>query len=232
MALLSLAPDLWIADDLMRMSTTSLPLGLPRVPLPFRGTTRMTVVRLRAGLLVHSPVRPLPALVDEVRALGDVALVVAPCVMHTSYARAWHAAFPNAKLHVAPRTHKRDASFAGVAELSDDAPLSDELPQVLMTGHRGWETVFLHPPSRTLITTDLVYGVGRATPMFERAYLRLNGVRDPFGTTGYSRKAVTKPDAFAAALRRVLAWDFERVVMSHGPVVERDGRAVLARTWA
>lgn len=224
-----IADGLWIADD-------EMPLFLRGVELPRvvgAGTTRMTVVRLASGaLLLHSPVRPTPALVDAVRALGPVAFVVAPCVMHTTYARPWHEQLPEAALHVAPRTAKRAPPLAGLPELSDDAPLArDELPQLLIAGHRNYETLFFHAASRTLIVTDLGYGVARRAGVVEKAWLTANGVRSPLGVTGYSRRAVTKPDLFAARMRRVLEWDFDRVVMSHGDVVERGGKEAFARAW-
>jgi hypothetical protein len=35
----------------------------------------------------------------------------------------------------------------------------------------------------------------------------------------------------ARALRRILDWDFERVVIAHGDVIERDAKAVVRKAW-
>jgi hypothetical protein len=32
-------------------------------------------------------------------------------------------------------------------------------------------------------------------------------------------------------LERILAWDFERVILSHGDVITRDARHVVAQAW-
>ena len=33
------------------------------------------------------------------------------------------------------------------------------------------------------------------------------------------------------ALERILAWDFDRVVIAHGDLIERDAKSVLRRAW-
>jgi hypothetical protein len=49
-------------------------------------------------------------------------------------------------------------------ELTDDAPLApDDVEQVLIAGHRNYETLFLHKATRTLVVTDLVYNARVAT---------------------------------------------------------------------
>ena len=32
-------------------------------------------------------------------------------------------------------------------------------------------------------------------------------------------------------LERILTWDFERMVLSHGDVIARDGRQIVAQAW-
>lgn len=34
-----------------------------------------------------------------------------------------------------------------------------------------------------------------------------------------------------ACLERILAWDFERVVVAHGDVITHDAKATVARAW-
>jgi hypothetical protein len=41
-----------------------------------------------------------------------------------------------------------------------------------------------------------------------------------------------EPDLVRPFLARVLAWDFDRIVVGHGEVVERDGRAIFAAAFA
>ena len=43
---------------------------------------------------------------------------------------------------------------------------------------------------------------------------------------GWGRK-----DIVAEALERILAWDFERVVVAHGDLIEHDARDILRKAW-
>lgn len=70
-------------------------------PLRFFGVetgTRMTVVRLRDGLLVHSPIPLTAELRARVDALGSVSAIVAPSKFHHLYAGPWADAWPDAVL--------------------------------------------------------------------------------------------------------------------------------------
>jgi hypothetical protein len=62
--------DLWVSESPLRF------LGL-------EVGARMTVVRLSGGRLwLHSPVPAIPELIEQVRALGEVAYLVAPNRFH------------------------------------------------------------------------------------------------------------------------------------------------------
>jgi hypothetical protein len=95
------------------------------------------------------------------------------------------------------------------------------------------EVVFLHRASRTLILTDLAFNMVKAANGVERLYWRLSGVWRRFGPTGLVRHVLLRDATLARAfLARVLAWDFERIVVSHGDVVERDGHAIFQSAFA
>jgi hypothetical protein len=32
-------------------------------------------------------------------------------------------------------------------------------------------------------------------------------------------------------MERILAWDFERVILSHGDIITRDARQIVAQAW-
>jgi hypothetical protein len=36
----------------------------------------------------------------------------------------------------------------------------------------------------------------------------------------------------AKSLRRILAWDFQRIVLAHGDLIDRNAREVAAAAWA
>jgi hypothetical protein len=218
-----LAPDLWIADQPLRF--LGLEIG-----------ARMTVVRLPGSrLLVHSPIAWSPGLAGEVEALGSPAFLVAPNRFHHLYVREWHAAYPDTRVHVAPglETKRPDLSIAGV--LGEDLPSdwSGVLDQALVGGFPlANEVVFLHRPSDTLIASDLVFNVGAGSPALTRLAFRWTGAYGRPSSTLLERLAVRDRAAFRRSLERILAWPISRIVVAHGAVVPREGRAALARAYA
>jgi hypothetical protein len=199
--------------------------------------TRATVVTLASGeLLVHSPVR----FGEDVRAalapLGPVRHLVAPNKKHHLALPAWRVAYPEAKLHGAPGLARKRPDLRFDGELGDTPPAAwaAELDQCLLHGARRYrEVAFLHRASRTLVLTDSLFGWGPEHPPLTRLAARLSGT---YGRWARPRNAllgkVEDPAALRAALERILSWDFDRIVISHGRIVERDGRAVLREAYA
>jgi len=46
------------------------------------------------------------------------------------------------------------------------------------------------------------------------------------------RMLVRDSEALTASLRKILEWDFDRVIMSHGEILDHGGRAALAQAFA
>jgi hypothetical protein len=206
-------------------------------PLRFVGLeigTRMSVVRLRESqLLLHSPVRLDAALRAELDALGEVRFVVAPNRFHHLFAGEAASAYPKAELYGAPGL-ERKRSDLDLQVLGPDAPpgWAGQLEQCLVEGFPLVnEVVFFHPPSRTLLACDLAFGVGPEQPLSTRLFLRLGGVRG-FGPTYLERLLARDRVAARRSLERILDWDFSRVVVAHGPVLESGGREALRRSYA
>lgn len=115
--------------------------------------------------------------------------------------------------------------------------LGGQIDQVLVEGTRIMrEVAMFHRASRTLILVDLIENFTDATPhtggalkFWFRYVLRMwNNPRPaPEYRMGWSDRA-----AAAQSLRRILAWDFERIVIAHGDLIEHDAHAVAARAWA
>jgi hypothetical protein len=62
--------------------------------------------------------------------------------------------------------------------------------------------------------------------------MRLNGGYGRFGTTRMLRSSFRDRKALRASIDRILAWDFDRVVVTHGEVLERGGRKALREAYA
>lgn len=218
-----LAPDLWIA---------SRPLRLPVGDVG----ARMTVMRLGDGsLMLHSPV----ALDDDLRRsleeLGSVRWILGPSRVHHLFLADCVRAFPAALLCGAPglAEKRRDLRFHHVLT---DAPPPGWPDEVLLHLFAGAplmsEVALLHRPSRTLVLTDLVFNVQPGPDNRARVFHWLVGATGRFGPHRIIRLAIRDRRAARRSLDRILEWDFDRIVMSHGRVVPSGGRALLEDAFA
>ena len=218
----ALAEELWVCDQ----------------PLRFWGVevgTRMTVVRLAdGGLWLHSPVRPTAELRAAVDALGPVRWLVAPNRWHHLYVGDWQAAYPEAAAYGAPGLAKKRKDLALAGVLGDDAPpgWAGQIDQIARQGAPVMgEVVFLHRKSRTLIASDSAHNFGDGAPAGTRAFFSLLGGWRGFRTTAVDRLVTRDRAAARASLERILAWDFDCVVVCHGAVLDAGGKAALARAY-
>ncbi|MFP6836695.1 MAG: DUF4336 domain-containing protein [Pseudomonadales bacterium] len=197
---------------------------------------RMTVVRLSSGSLVLiSPVRPNPELRTAVDGLGEVRSLVCPNRWHHLFAPAWKESHPGASLYAVEGIEKRAPGLKVDATLALQAPpeWNGELDMIPIDGFPMFdERAFLHGASRTLILTDMLANIRHASG-FTRLYLWLNRALGRPGHTLMHRIALKDRAAARRSIDRLLDWDFERIVVAHGEVIESGGPAVLreAFTW-
>jgi hypothetical protein len=221
-ALIPLDRDLWVAPR-------PLPLWLGDVG------TRMSVMRLRdGGLLLHSPVALDPPLREAVDRIGPVRFVVGPNRMHHFYLRDWAEAYPDALLWGAPGLpeKRRDLRFEGV--LDDAAPgFAGEVETRLVEGAPALsEVAFLHRPTRTLLLADLAFNVTRGPRNRARLFHWLVGATGRFGPHRIARATIRDRRAARRSIDAILAWDFDRVVVPHGDVLETGGRTAMEAAFA
>jgi hypothetical protein len=213
-----LGTELWVAERPQRFY--GLEVG-----------TRMCVIRLASGSLVlHSPVALDPALRRELDALGPVRFLIAPNRVHHLYAGAAVSAYPGSRLWVAPGLARKrpDLGFAEV--LGDEAPPAwrGELDQVFFRG-RPYENevVFFHRASRTLLLCDLAFNFGPSAAAATRLLMKLLRSYGRFGPSTLDPLLIRDRKAARDSLERILAWDFDRIVVAHGDVLESGGREAL-----
>ncbi len=218
-----LARDLWVAERPQRFY--GLEVG-----------TRMTVIRLADGsLLLHSPVALDTELRRELDALGRVRFSVAPNRVHHLYAGNVAEAYPEARLWVGPGLERKrpDLVFAGV--LGDEAPAewTGQLDQVFFRG-RPYENevVFFHRASRTLIVCDLAFNFGPSAAAPTRLLMRLLRSYGRFGPSKLDPLLIRDRRAARQSLEHILGWDFDRVVVAHGDVLESGGHDALRQGYA
>jgi len=221
--LCEVAENIWIAERPQRFY--GLEVG-----------TRMTVIRLADGsLLLHSPVALDPELRRELDSIGRVCFAVAPNRVHHLYAGKVAEAYPGARLWVAPGLERKRPDLVYVGVLGDEAPAEwkDEVDQVFFRG-RPYENevVFLHRASRTLIMCDLAFNFGPRAAAPTRLLMRLLRSYGRFGPSKLDPLLIRDRRAARQSLERILAWDFDRVVVAHGDVLESGGREALRQGYS
>lgn len=216
--------DLWTATTRLRF------LGI-------QVGARMTVVRLGSGgLLLHAPIELTPALRAELDALGPVQAIVAPNAMHHLYLPKAVAAYPRAQVFAAEGVAGKHPELKDLHPLGEAAELlwGGDLEQHPLHGAPALnEVAFFHRASRTLILTDWLFNFRRAPSLLTWLYMKLAGAIGRPVQTRELRSMIKDRAAAAASLDQVLAWDFDRIVLSHHDVVERDGKQALrdATAW-
>lgn len=222
-ALVRLADDLWVASR-------PLPLAVGDVG------ARMTVVRLAGGdLLLHSPVKLDEATKEVLDPLGPVRWVVAPSKVHHLFVADYAKAYPTAKLCAAPGLPEKRPGlpFHHVLDASFGDPWRGQLRTQLFEGAPLLnEVVFLHAASRTLVLTDLAFNVAEGGRNRARIFHWLVGATGRFGPHRLVRLGIRDRAAAARSLDRILEWDFDRIVVSHGDVLESGGHARLEEAFA
>jgi len=198
--------------------------------------TRMTVIRLADGsLLLHSPVALDPELRRELDSIGRVCFTVAPNRVHHLYAGTVAEAYPEARLWVAPGLERKRPDLVFVGVLGDEAPAEwkEEVDQVFFRG-RPYENeiVFFHRASRTLIMCDLAFNFGPRAAVPTRLLMRLLRSYGRFGPSTLDPLLIRDRQAARQSLERILAWDFDRVVVAHGDVLESGGHAALRQGYS
>jgi hypothetical protein len=197
--------------------------------------TRMTVVQLGDGqLLVHSPLAMTPDLKAEVDALGPVRHIIAPNIYHHLYAGDWKAAYPGALLHGARGLAKRRKDLVIDRELAGETlpDWREQLDTALLEGTMLNEMVFLHRPSRSLIVADLIENFETSAHWPTRAYLKLGGIHGKPGLSRPLRMIFRDKKRARRALDRILSWDFDRIVLAHGDILESGGNETLREAYA
>ena len=218
------ADDLFLADG-------------PKVSFyGFPYPTRMAVAVLPGGLWVWSPIEPDDALVDEVKALGEVRWIVEPNRLHHLFLPAWMERFPEAQAFGAPglAAKRPDLAFAGELGDTPDPGWAGVLDQVVVASRAFAEVLFFHRPSSTALVCDLVQ---RMDPEhfhgWKKQVMKLEGLVGEHGSSPRElRAAFLSRGPARAAVDTALAWDPERLVIAHGACAPEHGRAVLAEGLA
>lgn len=190
--------------------------------------TRMTVLELSGGLLVHSPVALPPDTIDH---LGTPRWVLAPNLFHHLHVGPWADAGLEAWGAAGLAKKRADVPFVG-APTADAHPWGSDLRvHALSSFPLSNEVVLLHQPSRSLVVTDLVFHIQPDAPWGTRAAMAMIGGYPGVRTTALERFGMRRAAA-RRDLAEILSWDFDRVVLTHGAVVQTGGKDAIAEAFS
>ncbi len=213
--------DIWIATREIRF------LGVET-------GSRMTVVRLpEGGLFVHSPVALDAKTRAEVDALGDVRAVVAPSLFHHLHVGAWMEAYPKAIFAGCQGLDWKRPDLAFTCILGDTPHPSwaGQIEQVYFSSRRENEVVFFDARSQTMICADALLNLSVHPSATTKLVAKFMGNDAP--GTGYLEKVMVRDRQVARRqLDRILAWNPERIILSHGGLVHENGAEVIRHAYA
>jgi glyoxylase-like metal-dependent hydrolase (beta-lactamase superfamily II) len=189
---------------------------------------------------VHVPLRSMfvpmggvlisPVGTDAERAiLPQVRVLVAPSLLHhLHFAETWKR-IPGAQLWAPPGFADKVEGIGYVHTFGRDVwPHDGEIAAEVIEGApKRNEVVFFHRATRTLYTADLVFNIHRHAGLLTPLTFRAMGIYKRFAVAKMWNHWVKDRAAFDRSIERMLAWDFDRIVMAHGDIVERGGRRML-----
>jgi hypothetical protein len=207
-------------------------LWVLRYPLRLLGVEigrTVTIIRLANGKLIVHSTAPFSA--DDlaaIGALGEIGWLVDVSNFHDSLAKAGRAALSDVS-YLAPEGFSK---YSGVAaEPLNPAPSEwrNDLEVLELAGMpRVREHAMFHRPSGTLIVADLLFNFGRGGSLWTRLFARhVMRLRNFIGMSPFFRLMIRDRQAFRGSMATMMAWDFDRVIVAHGGMIERGGKARL-----
>jgi hypothetical protein len=207
-------------------------------PLKYFGLevgTRMTIIRLSTGDLVAiSPIKIDRETIEQIALLGQIKYIIAPNLYHHLFITEFQSIYPDAQLWATSTLADKKPDLVIDRPLVDRRnSIFDEIDYLFFDGFQtldlnGYtpldEYVFYHRTSRTLILTDTaVYFDDRFVPMTQLV-ARLMGGYKLLRPSPLEKLATRDKIAVKKSVDLVLEWDFDRVIMAHGSIVETGGK--------
>ena len=190
----------------------------------------VTVIRLGTGeLVIHSTGPFTPHDVAAIMELGKPGWLLEVMLRHDTFSKQGRQAFPNVPF-LAPPGFSEVVGFSTTPLIPAPAAWGNELQVLRLEGIPSMqEHVVFHEPSHTLIVADMLFNFGPETSVWTRSLLRCAvGPKYNPGMSRPFRMAVKDKPAFQRSVRNLMNWNFDRIVVGHGEVIETEGKAQLA----
>ena len=246
-----------VTPNIVTISAPFLRFGLFKVG--GRGTI---VRMRSGALAVFSPTALTPEVRAEVDKLGgNVRYITAPDIEHHIFLSEWAKAFPSAHV-MGPQglpekrdgipEHKGSVQFSHIWKAANkdgfkvDEDFDRDFDHEFVDAHGNKELVFNYKPERTLIQADLIFNLP-ATEQYSKTKegatsgvltKLFTGLMHTYGEAMGQRRfiwyAAGSKDrkGFAASMKKIQAWDFDRIIPCHGDVIETGGKDVFDKIMA
>lgn len=191
----------------------------------------VTLLRLADGrVVIHSSAPFTAEDVEAIRHFGVPSWLVEATLMHDTFARPVSAVFPDLP-YLAPDGF---AKLSGVPTGPLYPPPSDWTGQIEVLKVEGLrkinEHALFHRASQTLVLADLLFHFpadSRGWPrFFARHIMRLPRLS---GISAFFRLMIRDRAAFALSMKKMLEWDFERIVVGHGEPIQNNAKRIFAQ---
>ncbi|KAI0070992.1 hypothetical protein K474DRAFT_696643 [Panus rudis PR-1116 ss-1] len=207
---------------------------------------RSTAIKLSDGSVWVIASTPLSAeTMEAISLMGPVKYILAASADHHRFLAEWHRAYPNASIigveGLPEKTNAEGLSFSGLYGV--DSPdtrygFEDEIQACYFNGFAKRDVAWLHIASKTLIVADLIFNLpaneqytmshSKAKPAFFMPKLAPgNKAMQKFVWSQGKDKEAMRRDA-----RIVAGWDFERIIMCHGDIIETDAKKAWESVYA
>ncbi|MBX2865056.1 MAG: DUF4336 domain-containing protein [Leptolyngbyaceae cyanobacterium MAG.088] len=214
--------DIWVAEQPLRYF--GLNVG-----------TRMTVIRLsNSELVVISPIQASDTLIQQLSELGKVKHIIAPNLYHYLFAAEFKQLYAKATFWTVPGLERKQPELAIDQIIEGNTKnLWPGLDCLSFSGFRtlslnGFDSlneyVFLHIASRTLILTDAAFNFDESFPIATRLITQVIGGYKRLSPSLLEKFATTDKAKVRQSVEQILTWDFERVIVAHGSIVEQGGK--------
>ena len=217
-------------------------IRLKEYPIKYAGTkfkARMTIVRMKNGnLFIHSPCEIDESIKGKINELGNVEFIAAPGYYHYFYIGSAQQAFPNAETFICPGIEKKlpEIKFDWILGDRPDPRLVEDFDQVLIRGNKYiWEIALFHKQTKTLILVDLIENFTNKTKNVSWSlkfwwkmvfHMWENPKPAPEYQFGWKDK-----NAAHNSLMRILQWNFDKIIISHGDLIEENAKEIALKAW-
>lgn len=216
-------------------------LWVAEQPQKFMGLavgTRMSVIRLEdSSLLLISPIEITPEIKQQLNSVGKVKYLIAPNLFHHLYLSEYRQIYPQAWVIAPPGLSTKQPELKiDKIFTQDEIEFNSEVEHTLFEGFQAFifpkvrtvnEVVFYHPSSKTLIITDSAFNFDDSFPLVTQLAGRVLGSYQTLKPSRLEKIAVQDKQQLKKSIDKIMAWDFNRVIMAQVKIVETNAKEQL-----